>query len=138
MAALQPFNLEGSNKLLPQNILAILGVLRCILVHAGIQRNSHSLMRRGSLSLLVKLLNRKPLASQSIPSKTCGQSTNHNSLKVVLNPVFSRSGIQADTILCLSNLLTNVSFGSLQLFMVHIFGSFLSVLASNKAFIIIS
>ena len=41
MAALQPFTLGVSGGMLPQEILVILGVLRCILVHSEAYREAH-------------------------------------------------------------------------------------------------
>ena len=41
MAAQQPFTLGGSGGMLPQDILVILGVLRCILVHTEAYRGAH-------------------------------------------------------------------------------------------------
>ena len=41
MAALQSFTLGGCGGMLPQKILAILGVLRCILVHSEGYREAH-------------------------------------------------------------------------------------------------
>ena len=40
-AALQLFTLEGSGGMLPQESLIILGVLRCILVHSEVYRETH-------------------------------------------------------------------------------------------------
>ena len=41
MTALQLFTLGGSRGMLPQEILMILGVLRCILVHSEAYREAH-------------------------------------------------------------------------------------------------
>ena len=41
MAALQPFTLGVFGGMLPQEILVILGVLRCILVHSEAHREAH-------------------------------------------------------------------------------------------------
>ena len=41
MAALHPFTLGGSGSMLPQEILVILGVLRCILVQSETYRKAY-------------------------------------------------------------------------------------------------
>ena len=41
MAAMQSFILGGSGEMLPQEVLVILGILRCVLVHSEAYREAH-------------------------------------------------------------------------------------------------
>ena len=41
MATLQSFTLGGSGWMLPQEVLVILGILRCVLVHSEAYREAH-------------------------------------------------------------------------------------------------